>query len=228
MTTPGLAVLLVAAATAVTDWRAVMVGARRVEYVAKPATLLLLIVLAFLLEPVDTTQRDWFVAALVASLIGDVALMLPSASEPPRSDGATASSQPATFLVGLSAFLIAHIGYLGGFLLGELEPVGLAVGLGVALGVGVVAGSALVRVTLRDGDLVTSIAIAAYLVVIGAMVVVAYGSGRPLAMAGATLFLVSDTLIGWNRFVRPVPSARLMIMSTYHLGQAGLVVSLLG
>ena len=50
----------------------------------------------------------------------------------------------------------------------------------------------------------------------------------PTAMMGATLFFVSDALLGWNRFVRPLRWAPVGIMTTYHLGQAGLVLSLLG
>ena len=51
------------------------------------------------------------------------------------------------------------------------------------------------------------------------------------ALAGATavgalLFFVSDYLIARDRFVRPLPWAPLAIMVLYHLGQAGLVLSL--
>jgi uncharacterized membrane protein YhhN len=43
---------------------------------------------------------------------------------------------------------------------------------------------------------------------------------------GASLFYASDALIAWNRFVRETPHARLTVMVTYHLGQVGLVLSL--
>jgi hypothetical protein len=43
---------------------------------------------------------------------------------------------------------------------------------------------------------------------------------------GASLFFASDSLIAWNRFVRPRAWAPVAIMVTYHLGQAGLVTSL--
>lgn len=39
--------------------------------------------------------------------------------------------------------------------------------------------------------------------------------------------MTSDAMIAWNRFVRPFRAADLGIMVTYHLGQAGLVLSLL-
>jgi uncharacterized membrane protein YhhN len=226
MSSLAVGALTLAAVTAVANWRAVMIDARRVEYVAKPLTIVLLIAVALLLDPADGTQRDWFVAALVASLVGDVALMLPSAGEARSTDAAGAPSPPATFVVGLLAFLLAHLGYLGGFLLGELRWSGMVTGVALVLVVAVTAGAAIVRGSLRAGDVVVSVALVVYLMVIGAMVVVAWGSLQPFAIVGATLFLVSDALIGWNRFVRPIRSARLAIMVTYHLGQAGLVVSL--
>ena len=66
------------------------------------------------------------------------------------------------------------------------------------------------------------------MVVISAMVTSALASVNGWAIAGATLFFASDALIAETRFVRPVtPNLRVAIMVTYHLGQAGLVVSLL-
>ena len=43
----------------------------------------------------------------------------------------------------------------------------------------------------------------------------------------AVLFMASDALIAWNRFVRR-PWAAVVIMVTYHLGQLGLVTALRG
>ena len=68
--------------------------------------------------------------------------------------------------------------------------------------------------------------VVAYVVVISAMVSAALATGVGLAIAGAVLFFASDTLIAWNRFVRPRPWMPLAIIVTYHVGQAGLVLSL--
>ena len=38
------------------------------------------------------------------------------------------------------------------------------------------------------------------------------------------LFFISDTLLAWNRFVAPIRHQRVLIMSTYHLGQMGLAL----
>ena len=46
-----------------------------------------------------------------------------------------------------------------------------------------------------------------------------------LASVGATLFLVSDIMNAWVRFVGPIKNHRLWIMSTYHLAQVGIAAS---
>ena len=47
-----------------------------------------------------------------------------------------------------------------------------------------------------------------------------------MAALGALLFVTSDGLIGYSRFVRVPSWAPVAIIVTYHLGQAGLVLSL--
>ena len=37
-----------------------------------------------------------------------------------------------------------------------------------------------------------------------------------LAALGATLFLLSDFILAWNRFVNSIPNSRILIMSTYY------------
>jgi uncharacterized membrane protein YhhN len=68
--------------------------------------------------------------------------------------------------------------------------------------------------------------VVAYLTVISAMLVAAAAAGNGWAVIGAALFVVSDTILGWNRFVRSSPPLAPAIMITYHLAQAALVVSL--
>jgi uncharacterized membrane protein YhhN len=80
-------------------------------------------------------------------------------------------------------------------------------------------------VRAHDRAMVTPVA--AYMVVIGAMVATAVAIGNPLAAAGAVLFAASDTMIAWDRFVGAFARSGVWIMVTYHLGQAGLVISLL-
>ena len=46
-----------------------------------------------------------------------------------------------------------------------------------------------------------------------------------LAAIGAVLFVISDSLIGINRFVAPFDAARYAIIVTYWLGQFGIAAS---
>jgi uncharacterized membrane protein YhhN len=63
--------------------------------------------------------------------------------------------------------------------------------------------------------------------VIGGMLACAIGTGSAWGIAGAALFLASDSVLAWNKFVRPLPFGRPAVMVTYHLAQTALVVSLL-
>ena len=71
-------------------------------------------------------------------------------------------------------------------------------------------------------------AVTAYMLVIGAMVVTAWGTARGLVALGASVFMVSDAVLAHARFVRPWAPSRIVVMTTYHLGQALIVLGLLG
>jgi hypothetical protein len=43
-----------------------------------------------------------------------------------------------------------------------------------------------------------------------------------IVSVGAILFLISDIMNAWVRFVGPIKNHRLWIMSTYHLAQVGI------
>jgi uncharacterized membrane protein YhhN len=201
--------LAITLASAAIDWVAVHHGHRPVEYVFKPLTLVVLTATALALDPADPTVRAWFVAGLVLSLAGDVLLMLPGDH----------------FVPGLGAFLLAHVAYVVGLAAAGLDPLGVLAGLlvvGAAFGL---VGTRLVG-ALRATRSELAGPVTAYMAVISAMVVCAFGTGDGVAIAGAVLFYASDALIGWGRFVRPVDWGRLAVMVTYHLGQVLLVLSL--
>ena len=60
------------------------------------------------------------------------------------------------------------------------------------------------------------------------MAVAATRTGEPAAIAGAWLFVASDTLLGWGTF-RGAESRdqRVAVIVTYHLAQLLLVLALL-
>jgi uncharacterized membrane protein YhhN len=204
-------VLLVGAGVfALGDWVARARRQVRLEYLCKPAVVLALIATALLLHPAPDAgaRRAWFVAALVCSLAGDVLLMLPT----------------DLFVAGLAAFLVGHLCYVVGFWTrgpGVFDFVPWA----VAVAVVVTPVARRILGALRDRP--ERVPVTLYVVVISIMLATALATGNVAAGVGALLFVTSDTLIAWNRFVRPFRSADLGIMVTYHLGQAGLVLSLL-
>lgn len=184
---------------------------RRLEYVCKPATMVALIIVAAFLDPARGAgpRQRWFVAALVCSLVGDVLLML--ARE--------------RFVGGLAAFLVAHVCYVAGFWTrGPTAGALVGAALVVTVAIGTLARRILPAVGRQDPALVGPVA--AYMVVIGAMVATALAVGNSVAALGAVLFAASDSMIAWDRFVGGFGGAGVWIMVTYHLGQAALVASL--
>jgi uncharacterized membrane protein YhhN len=207
VTTAAWVLLAIAAAFAVGNWVAVARGSTLLMYVCKPATLVFLIAVALAVDPVHTDERIWFVIALVLSLAGDVFLMLPQ----------------DRFVFGLASFLVGHIAYTVGL---NLHTEGLWL-----LAIPVVLIAALLAVRLVRGIRTSGQSellgpVIAYVVVIAAMGASAVASGNAVAAVGALLFMASDSLIGETRFVQPRAWGGVAIMVTYHLGQAGLVLSL--
>lgn len=196
---------------ATADWWAVATGRRRVELATKPLVMVLLIAASGTLSPEADAQRLLVVGALALSLAGDVALL----------------ASPRWFVVGLAAFLIAHLVYVLA-LLGE--PGGgssplfglLLAAVGAAL-----VGVPILRAAARRHGAGFAAAVTAYLLAISATVVAAGAAGDAVARIGAVLLYISDGVLGWNRFVRPLPQGRLVTRIPYHAGQALMVVSLL-
>jgi len=211
VTTAATVALVAAALFALGDWWSRWRENVTLEYICKPATLIALIVVALALDPAagNDDRRVWFVAALVFSLAGDVFLMLPS----------------DRFVAGLASFLVAHVCYVIGFWTDP--PAVLAVILSATVTIGLLAPvvAQILRAVRDERELRGPVA--TYIAVIASMVISAFASGNAVAAGGAALFASSDTMIAWNRFVRPFAAASVGIMVTYHLGQAMLVLSLL-
>ncbi|MCX7619553.1 MAG: lysoplasmalogenase [Acidimicrobiales bacterium] len=199
-------------AVAVCDWVAVALGNKKLEYVCKPLTMVVLIAAAFALDVSDVTVRNLFVPALVLSLVGDVLLMLPRES---------------LFVFGLGSFLLAHIGYIAGMWVVGVSAGWLAAGMALVAVAVLALGRRLYR-GVKETKPQLALPVACYIGVISVMVASAFGRRHVAAIVGACLFYASDALIAWDRFVAPKAWARLAIIITYHLGQLGLVVSLAG
>jgi uncharacterized membrane protein YhhN len=200
-----------AAVFAFVDWVGVVRGDRRLRWIGKPGVMLALIAAALMADGAPPAARAWFVAALVLSLIGDVALLLPD----------------HWFIVGLGAFLVAHLAYIGGMVQLDLRWAWGA--LVVAIAAALVGPAILKAVKAGHPSLLGPVVV--YLVVISAMAVTAWCTHEAWLIVAAMLFFASDATLGWGRFVTPTrpgpdharPPGALAVMVTYHGAQACFV-----
>jgi uncharacterized membrane protein YhhN len=162
------------------------------------------------LDPVSAGQRWWFVAGLVLSLAGDIFLMLPR----------------ERFVAGLASFLLAHVAYVAGFTVRGVDAGMMVAALVVVAAVASPVAWKIVGALRTAGAMALVAPVLVYMAVIVLMVAGAIGAGAPWGIAGAVLFLASDSLLAWNKFVSALPHGRVLVMVTYHLAQAGLVLSL--
>lgn len=149
------------------------------------------------------------VVAQVLSWVGDVALL---------------GRGRRSFLSGLLAFLGAHVAYLSAYHARSSTPLLATPGRRRVVAAGAVTAVAMGGLAART-DRALAVPVTAYGVTLATMVAAAAAidddRGRDPVLAGATLFLVSDTLIGVRRFVAHDRGTLLetAILSTYAAGQ---------
>ncbi|ORB37647.1 lysoplasmalogenase [Mycolicibacterium porcinum] len=135
----------------------------------------------------NVRERRWLVGALVFSALGDFLLAIPW-------------WQPS-FVLGLAAFLVAHLCFLGALLpLARRSTPRL-----IAVAVTVLACLALLTwFWPRLVEQGMAVPVVAYIAVLGAMVCTALLARLPTpwTAAGAVCFAVSDSMIGISQFVR--------------------------
>lgn len=156
--------------------------------------------------------RRWIRLGLLFSLAGDIILDWPA----------------DLFAFGLGAFLIAHLCYLVAYLGDSRRLAPRALLLALAAGGGMFT----MLASQPLGQLLMPVAL--YALTISAMLWRALAriaepniarSSAWLAAVGAVLFVISDSLIGINRFVAPFASAHYAIIVTYWLGQFAIAAS---
>jgi uncharacterized membrane protein YhhN len=183
---------------------------RRGIFLFKPLTTILIIVATlWLFAPAMRRYQEVVLLGLALSLAGDVFLMLPGNK----------------FLWGLASFLCAHVAYVWAFTLGvgfaPARLVWLAPFAFFGLMVVVFLWRGLHGAVLRG-------AVVAYVAVIVVMAwraavraqspVVPYPSAVT-ALAGACLFLASDSILAIDRFRRPFRLAQPVVFATYWAAQ---------
>jgi uncharacterized membrane protein YhhN len=203
---------------AVADWVAVAKGWKKIEYVAKPITMVLLFGYLTLAGGFGAAPLICFELGIFFSLAGDVFLMF----------------SDRWFIAGLVAFLLAHVAYI----IGLNTPFG-ELSLLWAVGIGVVLALTTARILRRilaglheKGQPQLAVPVVVYGTVITLMLLSAImtlyrldwkTSAAGLVSLGAILFYFSDVILAWNKFVKPINNGRVMNMVAYHLGQIALV-----
>jgi len=204
------------------NWLAVWHGWRGINYASKALVMVSLFAWLASSSTSFTGNAHFFAAGLFFSLAGDILLLMSA----------------RFFLHGLCAFLLTHICYLTGFL---MPPPMIN---GAVWSVGLMAFSLWVLVywAIR-GAIIKNPAyrrlrppLAAYSLLICAMtasaVLTLFHPEWPpraagLAASGALLFLFSDMLLAYDRFLKTMPDVRLWKRVSYHLGQIAIIAAII-
>lgn len=186
-------------------------GWQWLHWIGKPLATLLIVLAAAAARPLSPRYRRWIVSGLGFSLLGDVLLMLPH----------------DLFVPGLVAFLFAHLCYLVA-LADDTRLAAHPLSWLACLGVGAL------NLWLLWLSLMPALrpAVVVYVLVLAAMAGQAVGRAwhharlrsrlrRPAwrAAAGALLFMLSDSLLAWDRFHAALPLASLWILASYYAAQ---------
>jgi uncharacterized membrane protein YhhN len=127
------------------------------------------------------------------------------------------------FVYGLGSFLIAHLFYVALFARSLPHPVRLGMG-GKLLVFILLAYSAAITTWLGPDLGPLAIPVIIYMSAISAMCLTAILDGfrTPLVVAGALLFIISDSVIAINKFKMPVEHADYLVWATYYVGQLAI------
>ncbi len=182
-------------------------GAIWLHYLFKPLTTLLIFGLAWSSSPaVSLPYRSAILAGVALSLAGDIFLMLPR------------SVLSAGFLLGLGSFLCAHLCFLRAFA-GD-SPLFAKPAVPLLLGT-IGAGNLLVLWPGLSAGL--RLPVLGYVICLLAMSAQSItrdlhlrNSGSRMAAIGGLLFMLSDTLLAYNRFHAALPWSALLILGTYY------------
>lgn len=193
------------------DLVAAYFGNESFRYVTKPLLMPILVVY-FLVNtnPFASSLKKWIILALVFSWAGDVLLMFESID-------------PNFFMAGLVAFLIAHVFYIL-FFENIIRIESLRKNYWWFIPVLIYYVSLIYILSPKLGDMKLPVRI--YGIVISYMLIQALQTARirnrnaaGLMIAGAVLFITSDSLLAINKFYNSFEFAGIAIMFTYGIAQ---------
>lgn len=145
-------------------------------------------------------------AALAVSLMGDAFLV----------------SRDARFLrAGIGVFLLAHLAYMAAFVARGVSAPWTLAGFALASAASFLAARSLLPLVARD----MRRAVWAYVVVLAAMMALAWGTREPALILAASLFFASDVLVARDRFAGRAFWHRLVGLPMYYGAQIVFALS---
>jgi alkenylglycerophosphocholine/alkenylglycerophosphoethanolamine hydrolase len=185
------------------------------HWVFKLTPMLLIIALAVTSPPSGKSARAYktlIVIGLVFGIAGDAFLLVPG---------------DTSFMFGLASFLIGHLFYI----VALLPRVRYSL-LGLLASLPIAAYLVFMIMKLHDGIMADGsqsglwIPVLVYVLVIGTMFEVAILSRNMHAAIGSLFFVVSDSILAWNKFIGEVTMSGILIMATYFAAQLLLAGSI--
>lgn len=178
---------------------------KSLEWLGKPLAALAFIAAGISWGALDSLYGQWVLAGLIFGALGDVLLI-------PAGTG-------RVFLGGMIAFALGHFFYVIGFAQLPLSTAGLVWG---AAGMGIFS-VGILRWLMPNVPADFKGPVAAYIVIIGLMVITAVGAtvagANPLILVGAVGFALSDLAVARHRFVAPGNINRLWGLPLYFASQ---------
>ncbi|WP_285768048.1 lysoplasmalogenase [Peribacillus sp. SI8-4] len=123
------------------------------------------------------------------------------------------------FLIGLSAFLIGHLFYIAAFLKSwSFSWLRFATILPITL-YSTVIGREIIFSLIETGDNGLIFPVIGYVTVISLMGWTAIMTRNTAAIIGGILFVISDSILAWNKFIDVIAFSGPLIMLTYYAAQ---------
>ena len=191
---------------------AIAAGWNQLQLFTKPLLLLFLFTWFMLASKNYPPLRYLVAAALFFSWLGDIFLLFEAAAA-------------VWFMAGLASFLVAHLLYILFFMkLRQRLPGSIPWNFFIVAMVAVYAFSLFAFLRPHTGNLQLPVGI--YAITIACMLVAAvhafnrrYVMAGRYCIAGAFLFLCSDSVLALNKFYQAFPGAGVLIMLSYGLAQ---------
>lgn len=180
-------------------------------YIFKPLTIAVILFIAiYRVYLTGSISIMLTTLAIFFSLIGDIFLML--------------KKEEGNFLKGLFAFFIAHVIYIIAFKLNSAQDKDSLILLAILALIGLLFYIKLAANITKDKFLKISVLL--YIVAITFMLYFAQLSNNYYLIYGAILFVISDMLLAWDRFVKQIKLGPLAIICTYFVAQYLLAIGI--